>query len=399
MSSRVHNHDESRKEEEEARLSSAAQGAQELVARVSLQRFQKRKEGLQWASVAASSSSSHMRNVVSFVSGIRREVAGVGGKLGQFVEESKKMGRFVQFLVGRAERVGDSSGRASYGSLVLPGLLNLGSFVEARVKNLGRIRSEIPEFVARAARQLVEDQVSRGVPRPLLASLSSSAAAPLETKHLFDIAMSTEQVARRLDGVPVYTVSNSANEFVLVSDLNSSKSLGLFCFREADASALLAQIKDREPTLGHGAKVVAVSLDKVYELNAEGIAFRFLPDPQQIKNALEARAKAGDPRKAFDGVPVFQSDNLILRTNNRRYCPIFFSKEDLENALSRAFKQQQRVNPSLRANTDIHVGSFEDVLKRMESNEEETGWGDIVFIPPGMDALKHLGKAKGTVVG
>jgi hypothetical protein len=54
--------------------------------------------------------------------------------------------------------------------------------------------------------------------------------------------MSTEQVARRLDGVPVYTVSNSANEFVLVSDLNSSKSLGLFCFREADASALLAQV-------------------------------------------------------------------------------------------------------------------------------------------------------------
>ncbi|KAH9551125.1 hypothetical protein CY35_10G107000 [Sphagnum magellanicum] len=377
MSSRVHNHDESRKEEEEARLSSADQGAQELVARVSLQRFQKRKEGLQWASVAASSSSSHMRIVVSFVSGIRREVGGVGGKLGQFVKESKK-GRFVQFLVGRAKRVGDSSGRASYGSLVLPGLLNLGSFVEARVKNLGRIRSEIPEFVARAVRQLVEDQVSRGVPRPLLASLSSSAAAPLETKHLFDVAMSTEQVARRLDGVPVYTVSNSANEFVLVSDLNSSKSLGLFCFREADASALLAQ---------------------VYELNAEGIAFRFLPDPQQIKNALEARAKAGDPRKAFDGVPVFQSDNLILRTNNRRYCPIFFSKEDLENALSRAFKQQQRVNPSLRANTDIHVGSFEDVLKRMESNEEETGWGDIVFIPPGMDALKHLGKAKGTVVG
>jgi len=242
MSSRVHNHDESRKEEEEASLSSAAQGAQELVARVSLQRFQKRNEGLQWASVAASSSSSHMRNVVSFVSGIRREVAGVGGKLGQFVEESKKKGRFVQFLVGRAKRVGDSSGRASYGSLVLPGLLNLGSLVEARVKNLGRIRSEIPEFVARAMRQLVEDQVSRGVPRPLFASLSSSAAAPLETKHLFDIAMGTEQVARRLDGVPVYTVSNSANEFVLVSDLNSSKSLGLFCFREADASALLAQV-------------------------------------------------------------------------------------------------------------------------------------------------------------
>jgi L-alanine-DL-glutamate epimerase-like enolase superfamily enzyme len=81
------------------------------------------------------------------------------------------------------------------------------------------------------------------------------------------------------------------------------------------------------------------------------------------------------------------------------WLPFCNEQEDLENALSRAFKQQQRVNPSLRANTDIHVGSFEDVLKRMESNEEETGWGDIVFIPPGIDALKHLGKAKGTVVG
>jgi hypothetical protein len=35
----------------------------------------------------------------------------------------------------------------------------------------------------------------------------------------------------------------------------------------------------------------------------------------------------------------------------------------------------------------------------VQSNEEETGWGDIVFIPPGMDALSHLGKSQATVVG
>jgi hypothetical protein len=238
-----------------------------------------------------------------------------------------------------------------------------------------------------------------GAPRPLMAALSLGLPMQLEAKHVFDIAMSTEQVAKRLDGVPVYTVSNSANEFVLVSDSNASKSLGIFCFREADAQALLTQIRDREPSLGRGAKVVAVSLDKVYQLSTEGIAFRFLPDPRQVKNALETRFKAGESGKAFDGVPVFQSDNLILRSNNRRYCPIFFSKEDLENALQRAFKQQQRVNPSLKVTTDIQVGSFEDVVKRMEGNEEETGWSDIVFIPPGMDAYKHLSKSQGTVVG
>ncbi|KAJ7540463.1 hypothetical protein O6H91_10G016500 [Diphasiastrum complanatum] len=246
--------------------------------------------------------------------------------------------------------------------------------------------------------------------RPLLACLSSAlpgieldAASRREAKHLFDVALSKEQVSKRLDGVPVYTVSNSSNEFVLVSDLTGQKSLGLFCFRQEDAEALLAQVKDREPGLGRGAKVVAVSLDKVYQLNTEGIAFRFLPDPLQVKHALQARAKGGDPGKVFDGVPVFQSDNLILRSNNRRFCPVFFCKEDLERALLKAFKKQQRGNPSLRVSTDIQVGSFEDVLKKMESNDEDSGWEDIVFIPPGMDAFNHLGKAfsrmRDTVVG
>eukprot|EP00850_Spirogloea_muscicola_P007307 SM000036S13351 [mRNA] locus=s36:711317:713767:- [translate_table: standard] len=221
--------------------------------------------------------------------------------------------------------------------------------------------------------------------------------------------MSVDQVSKRLAGVPVYTVSNASNEFVLVSDMTSQKSLGIFCFRQEDAQALLLQVKDREPSLGRGARIVAVSLDKVYKLNAEGISFRFLPDPLQIKNALEVRAKVGSGSRDFDGVPLFQassiyeaeyqSDNLILRSNNRRYCPIFFCKEDLEQALLRAFKQQKRTNPSMRVNTDIQVGSFEDVLKRMEGNEEDSGWGDIVFIPPGMDAyrqIKTVAEASGT---
>eukprot|EP00850_Spirogloea_muscicola_P016392 SM000132S26907 [mRNA] locus=s132:378347:380788:+ [translate_table: standard] len=197
--------------------------------------------------------------------------------------------------------------------------------------------------------------------------------------------MSVDQVSKRLAGVPVYTVSNASNEFVLVSDMTSQKSLGLFCFRQEDAQALLLQVKDREPSLGRGARIVAVSLDKVYKLNAEGISFRFLPDPLQIKNALEVRAKVGSGSRDFDG-----SDNLILRSNNRRYCPIFFCKEDLEQALLRAFKQQKRTNPSMRVNTDVQVGSFEDVLKRMEGNEEDSGWGDIIFIPPGMDAYRQI---------
>jgi hypothetical protein len=49
------------------------------------------------------------------------------------------------------------------------------------------------------------------------------------------------------------------------------------------------------------------------------------------------------------------SHSLSLIGFVQLWLPFCNGQEDLENALSRAFKQQQRVNPSLRAITDIHV--------------------------------------------
>ncbi|CAI5489383.1 unnamed protein product, partial [Closterium sp. Naga37s-1] len=186
-------------------------------------------------------------------------------------------------------------------------------------------------------------------------------------RHLFDVAMSAPQVEKRLEGLAVYTVSNEANEFVLITDAEGSKSIGLFCFRKEDAETLLAQVKDRDASLGKGARVVPVAMDKVYALSAEGIAFRFLPDPLQVKHAVLLRSQAGDNSKAFDGVPVFQSESLILRSKNRRFCPIFFTKEDLEAAIRKATGgKPQKSTGKGPVNINVQVGSFEDVLKKME---------------------------------
>mgnify|MGYP000400282788 CR=1 FL=1 len=76
---------------------------------------------------------------------------------------------------------------------------------------------------------------------PCFASISSGSAAP-SSHHVFDLALSQEDVSRTLEGVPVYTVSNAGNEFVLVSDPEGSKSLSLLCFRQQDAEALLSQV-------------------------------------------------------------------------------------------------------------------------------------------------------------
>ncbi|KAF6134655.1 hypothetical protein GIB67_002056 [Kingdonia uniflora] len=54
----------------------------------------------------------------------------------------------------------------------------------------------------------------------------------------------TEDIEDRLVGVPVYTLSNTAEEFVLVSNESRGKSLGLFCFKKEDAESLLEQKKE-----------------------------------------------------------------------------------------------------------------------------------------------------------
>ncbi|KAH7439233.1 hypothetical protein KP509_04G051500 [Ceratopteris richardii] len=180
-----------------------------------------------------------------------------------------------------------------------------------------------------------------------------------QPRHLFDIALNQEQVSKTMEGVPVYTVSNAGNEFVLVSNPDGSKSLSILCFRQKDAEALLLQVRDREPVLGREARVVSVPLDKVYTLSAEGIAFRFLPDPFQVKNAIEAKSKSGDKPKAFDGVPIFQSENLVFRSGDRRYVPVFFQKEDLEKALRKASKEARRSNPGIKAGVNIQVSNRE----------------------------------------
>ncbi|KAD4888665.1 hypothetical protein E3N88_20738 [Mikania micrantha] len=150
-------------------------------------------------------------------------------------------------------------------------------------------------------------------------------------KHVFDLALSSANVSKTLSGTELYTVSNSDNEFVLISDPNGLKSIGLLCFRQEDAEAFLAQVRLRKGELRGRAKVVPIALDQVYMLKVEGIAFRFLPDPVQLKNAMELKASATS--SGFDGVPVFQSDLLVIKKKNKRYCPIYFRKEDIEKEL------------------------------------------------------------------
>ncbi|KAK6781285.1 hypothetical protein RDI58_023469 [Solanum bulbocastanum] len=221
---------------------------------------------------------------------------------------------------------------------------------------------------------------------PQLNTLNSSQNSPLWAKiGVKKQSLSTETIEERLGGVPVYALSNASQEFVLVSGVSTGKSLGLFCFSEADAEALRQQMESMDPSMRNGSRVVPVALNKlvggmggdykkgnrtVFQLKVDGVAFRLIPEASQVKNAIKERERTGTTSESFYGVPVFQSRSLILRSQNKRYRPVFFRKEDLESSLVRASQQQGRLNPALK-------GDIQD--------SSTSQWDDVVFVPPGFD--------------
>ncbi|WOK92208.1 protein TIC 22, chloroplastic [Canna indica] len=254
------------------------------------------------------------------------------------------------------------------------------SFLHQHISRLG---FELSARVDHGRRLALAAAFPRPSLPPFAAASVGSAPVSAQGKHAFDLSLSPDYVAKTLAGTAVYTVSNSNNEFVLLSDpSNSLRSLGILCFRQEDAQTLLAQVQLRQPILGRGARVVPITLDQVYMLKVEGISFRFLPDPLQIKNALAL--KSSDVSRAFDGVPVFQSDLLVVKKKNKRYCPIYFQKEDIERELLKVSKA------SRGSSQNIMVGSLEDVLKKMEMNSKDSGWDDLIFIPPGKSYAEHI---------
>lgn len=74
-----------------------------------------------------------------------------------------------------------------------------------------------------------------------------------------------------------------------------------------------------------------------------------------------------------------------MKRKNKRYCPIYFQKEDIERELSKISRTR-----GAGISQPVMVGSLEDVLKKMELSEKNTGWEDLIFIPPGKSYSQHF---------
>ncbi|KAL6207802.1 hypothetical protein ACLB2K_018755 [Fragaria x ananassa] len=187
--------------------------------------------------------------------------------------------------------------------------------------------------------------------------------------------LSSDNVAKSLVGTVVYTVSNSNNEFVLISDPDEAKSIGLLCFRKEDAEAFLAQVRTRTRELRSPAKVVPITLDQVYMLKVEGIAFRFLPDPMMKQVVKETKEDYIVTRR--EGLNASTKMEVPIFLEGRIRKGIKIGMVNMEEDDVSEWKRFGKVIP-VRFNRVSELFKWVDLFPEWIDEEEET---DVPFCP------------------
>ena len=216
------------------------------------------------------------------------------------------------------------------------------------------------------------------------------------------LALPQEQVVKKLQDVPVFTLANLQGEFVVISTKNQSKTIsqiGFFISKQDAQKFLEGKLKKENPQLASTIQVRSVSLAAYYKLVVEskkkkdsGVIFTLVPTKQQVDSAKSILTSSGKPVQQFNGIPLFvpkfkQGNNYLtipISQTNERYIPFYFDKEQAV-ALLEAFK---KAKPQEAANTEIQVVDLEGVINTLNSSKDPNS--SKIFLFPSRESIEFI---------
>ena len=203
--------------------------------------------------------------------------------------------------------------------------------------------------------------------------------------NLTALALPEDQVLKKLDPVPVFTIADEQGAPLVREIENQGKVAGVFISQE-DATKVVDQIKQDNPELAKKVKVVPVSLGEIYKLSesaeSQENALTFLYQPQ-AEAVTSAKAVGEANQQPYQGgVPLFVAKGgedkgyLTIEKDAQQVIPFFFDKKQLEDLVAK-FKEQK---PDVAANVDIEVVPLEGVIETLETSEDPM-LEKIVLVP------------------
>ncbi|RCJ17249.1 hypothetical protein A6S26_31370 [Nostoc sp. ATCC 43529] len=201
--------------------------------------------------------------------------------------------------------------------------------------------------------------------------------------NLEAVALPQDQVVKKLQEVPVFTLTNPKGEFVVLSRNNQSKTVsqvGFFISKQDAQKFLDNRLKKENPQLASTLQVRPLSLADYYKIVLEGkkksdsVIYTLVPTQQQVASATSMLNANGKKVEQFNGIPLFvpkfKKDNSYLTIpvakGNERYIPFFFEKEQAV-ALLDEFK---KAVPKEAENTEIQVVDLYGVMEALNTSND-----------------------------
>lgn len=204
--------------------------------------------------------------------------------------------------------------------------------------------------------------------------------------NLEAIALPQDQVVKKLQEVPVFTLTNPKGEFVVLSRNNANNAskpvsqVGFFISKQDAQKFLDNRLKKENPQLASTLQVRPLSLADYYKIvqeskkKSDSVIYTLVPTQAQVASATSMLNQNGKKGEQFNGIPLFvpkfKKDNsyltIPLAKGNERYIPFFFEKEQAV-ALLEEFK---KAVPKEGANTEIQVVDLYGVMEALNSSTD-----------------------------
>lgn len=207
------------------------------------------------------------------------------------------------------------------------------------------------------------------------------------------LALPEAEALKRLDPIPVFTLTNAEGVPILASvpnpkDKAKQVQIATFFLSQQDAQSLLTALKTQKPDVGKSAKVLALSMRQAYDLKVknkakeDSLIFEFLPPKQQIDAALAVLKQNGQNVKEFNDIPLFFATGgtdkglLTLEQGQEKVIPFYFSKQDLQGMLD----QLKQRDPKLSSTTKVEVTTLSKIIDSL-MKENGAGIQQITLVP------------------
>ena len=198
-------------------------------------------------------------------------------------------------------------------------------------------------------------------------------------------ALPADEVLKKLDPVPVFTIADEQGAPLVASGKDKAKVAGVFISQQ-DANNFVTELQTKNPELASKVKVVPVSLGEVQKLSESAqsqenaLDFAFVPGQEAVDSAKAILGQTG--QKYQGGVPLFVAKGgddkgyLTIEKDAQQVIPFFFDKKQLEDMVAK-FKEQK---PDAAANINIEVVPLEGVIKTLQTSDDEM-LNKIVLVP------------------